>query len=178
MPKHPVRRYGPPIGALASLLAWARVRFLPPLSFWRTCEGAHSRLSAGLWKLPGCGQVLSASRRLPVDSWQRTRQASPVTPPADHLPTGKTDLATALGQLLRSCPQFPQPRRNHLYLLIFGLDLSFSGTHVTGSACGMPKSNCRRCKKVIDVKQRQSNGEGHGVISVCRAARGASCLRF
>ena len=74
----------------------------------------------GLWKLPGCGQVLSAYRRLPVDSWQGPRQASPVTPPARHLPTGKTDLPTALGQLLRSCPQFPQPRRASFTMIIYG----------------------------------------------------------
>jgi len=51
-----------------------------------------------MWKLPGYGQVLSACRRLPMDSWQGPRQASPVTHPADHLTTAKTDLTTPLDQ--------------------------------------------------------------------------------
>jgi hypothetical protein len=43
------------------------------------------------------------------------RASTAVTPLAPHLPTDKTDLPTALGQLLRSCPQFPQLRRDHLH---------------------------------------------------------------
>ena len=64
------------------------------MTIWTTTPADFRRAparaveTAGLWTSP------VRLRRLPVDSWQEPRQASPVTPPAVHLPTGK-----------RTCPQ-------------------------------------------------------------------------